>query len=661
MLSKRFGIVLTSLAAVLSVVAIVAIALGAYFYSLSATLAGATVDSIAATSKRTTVVYAADGTAIDEWHGAEDRKIVELGQMNPVLVDAVIAIEDHRFYEHHGFDIQGMSRALSRNASAGEVREGGSTITQQLAKLLFTGGERTLSRKIRELVLANQLELQVSKADVLELYLNTVYFGNGAYGVERASQRYFGKPADSLTVAESALLAGVIRSPSTYDPVRNPEKATQRRDLVLDVMREQRKLTRTQWEEAKAQPVVIAAPQKAASLAPHFVDSVRQELIEVLGPDKVYGGGLSVYTTIEPAIQKEADKAASVFSADDEPEVALVAVRPSNGHVVAMVGGRDFSENQFNLAAQGKRQPGSAFKPFVLVAALEEGISPKTVVDAAPFEVEVKDGVWHVQNYENRRTAGSVSLSAATRWSVNAVFARLIMKIGPEKVVDVASRMGIESPLDPDPAIALGGLKHGVSPLEMASAYGTLANEGVHVKPRSILRVVDDQGTVLYQPEPATERAVDKSIARTASSVLHDVIEDGTGSRAKIGTWAAGKTGTTQSYRDAWFVGWSKDISTAVWVGFPEAQVAMDDIDGDPVTGGSYPARIWASFMKKAIKAAPEAPDPESGAEDQSLEGVVVVRICDETGELASPSCPRTTEIALPARSVPEGICRKHK
>lgn len=659
MLSKKFSVVLTIVALALSIVAVVAIVLGTYFYTLSATLAGATVDSIARTSKRTTVVYAADGTAIDEWHGVEDRKIVKMGRINPYLVDAVIAVEDHRFYEHHGFDIQGIFRALSRNTAAGEVREGGSTITQQLAKLLFTGGDRTLSRKIRELVLANQLELQVSKADVLELYLNTVYFGNGAYGVERASERYFGKTADSLTVAEGALLAGLIRSPTAYDPVRNPQQAKERRDLVLRLMREQSKITATEWREATAAPIVITPPLETASIAPHFVDTVRQELIDVLGAERVYGGGLSVYTTIEPAIQQEAEKAASVFSSD-EPEVALVALRPSTGHVVAMVGGRDFSANQFNLAVQGKRQPGSAFKPFVLVAALEEGISPKTVIDASPFTVEVKDGTWHVQNYENRRTAGSLTLSAATRWSVNAVFARLIMKITPERVVDVARRMGIESPLDPDPAIALGGLTRGVSPLEMASAYGTLANKGEHTEPTCILRVVDDQGVIIYQPEPASKRAVDKSIASAAGSVLHGVIEDGTGSAAKIDSWAAGKTGTTQSYRDAWFVGWSEDLSTAVWVGFPEAQVAMEDVGGKPVTGGSYPARIWSTFMKKAVEAEAARFD-DADAESRALEGLVVVRICDETGDLAGPSCPKTTEIGLPARSVPEEICEKHR
>lgn len=660
MLSRRFSTVLTILAIVLSVVAVVAIILGAYFYSLSATLAGATVESISRSSQRTTVVYAADGTAIDEWHGVEDRKIVKMARINPYLVNAVVAVEDHRFYEHHGFDIQGILRALSRNTAAGEVREGGSTITQQLAKLLFTGDERTVSRKIRELVLANQLELQVSKDDVLELYLNTVYFGNGAYGVERASQRYFGKQADTLSVAESALLAGLIRSPSAYDPIRNPEQAKERRNVVLGLMREQDKITDTEWKEATASAVKIAPPQEAASIAPHFVDTVRQELIEVLGAERVYGGGLSVYTTIEPAIQQQAEKAASVLSKDD-PEVALVALRPSNGHVVAMVGGRDFSANQFNLAVQGKRQPGSAFKPFVLVAALEEGISPKAVIDASPFTVEVKDGTWHVQNYENRRTSGSVSLSAATKWSVNAVFARLIMKVTPEKVVDVARRMGIESAIDPDPAIALGGLKHGVSPLEMASAYGTLANDGEHTDPVFVLRVVDDQGTVIYQPQQKTRRALDKSVARAAGSVLHGVIEDGTGSAAKVGVWAAGKTGTTQSYRDAWFVGWSKDLSTAVWVGFPEAQVAMDDVNGKPVTGGSYPARIWSAFMRQAIQIGGSRPSSDSDEESRAVEGIAVVRICDDTSKLARPNCPSTTEIGLPARSVPEQICDKHR
>ena len=462
-----------------------------YLYGISTTLPDLGVNPDAIKTARTSIVYANDGSVIAEWHGEEDRTVVALRDMPEHLRSAVVAIEDRRFYEHDGVDFAGIGRALGVNAAAGEVEQGGSTITQQLVKILFTGSERSLTRKIKEALFAYELESKNDKDSVLVTYLNTVYFGRGAYGVESAAQRYFGKSTSSLDLAESATLAGIIRSPSRYGSSSTSsasvEATTKRRDLVLEQMREQGLITAPQEREARARPLVFVASKEAGVVAPYFVEYVKQDLIDTLGAEKVYAGGLRVYTSLDPQLQAYAEKAALQLSVPGDPEMALVSVRPSDGRVLAMIGGRDFKTNQFNLAAQGHRQPGSAFKPFVLVSALEQGVQPDQVFEASPYSVPVKDGVWTVQNYENRFAAGTMTLRAATDFSVNGVYARLIMQIGPKKVVQTAKRMGITTPLVADPAIALGGLKNGVSPLEMASAFATIANGGQRIPPSGIV------------------------------------------------------------------------------------------------------------------------------------------------------------------------------
>ncbi|NTU72225.1 MAG: PBP1A family penicillin-binding protein [Coriobacteriia bacterium] len=589
-------------AVVLAIITVSLLAFAFYLDSVAKSLPDmrAALDTII--TEQTTVVYAADGTKLAEWHGEQDRTVVPYEDIPLYLRDAVVAVEDKRFYEHHGIDPSGILRALKANTESGKVEQGGSTITQQVVKNLFTNGRRTMLRKVQEALMANALEARADKAKVMELYLNTVYLGRGYYGVESAARRYFGKPARELTLAESATIAGIIKSPTRYCPLDNPDAARIRRDLVLNQMAEQRFITKSQLREAEQQPIVIAPEPAPSDIAPYFVEYVKQDLIARFGAQRVYTGGLQVYTSLDPAMQKLAEKAAARLSQKGDPEVALVAVRHSDGQVLAMVGGRDFSVNQFNLAVQGRRQPGSAFKPFVLAAALQKGIGPAARYNAAPYTVRVKDGIWNVQNYENTITAGRMTLNAATMWSVNAVFARLIMQIGPNNVVQMAKKMGITTPLDPDPAIALGGLRIGVSPLEMASAYGTIANAGMAVRPSGVERVLNDAGEIIYEPNQAATKAMDRPAATIEARMLHDVVQKGTGVKAKIGPWAAGKTGTTQSYRDAWFVGWSSGISTAVWVGHRDGQVAMTDVHGTKVSGGSFPAMIWADFMKGAVR-----------------------------------------------------------
>lgn len=643
-------------AAVAFVLLVGSLVSAAYLYRLSQTLPDIEAGQRALREgSENTIVYAADGSVLAEWRGDEDRIAIDIDQMPQHLLDAVVAIEDRRFWEHDGVDITGILRALSVNAGAGEVREGGSTITQQLVKLLYTGRERSLGRKVREALLAFELESRVGKRRVLEAYLNTVYFGNGAYGIESASRRYFGKRAAALDLPEAALLAGLIRAPVRYDPLSEPDAARRRRDLVLDAMAEQGYISAAELAAARAAPVALSPRRDSNVKAPYFVDYVKRELVERLGSERVFGGGLRVHTTLVPEVQRAAERAARTLSRPDDPEVALVAIRYRDGAVLAMVGGRDHTKNQFNLAVQGRRQPGSSFKPFVLVAALERGIRPDTVFDATPYTVRVKDGVWTVQNYENAKTSPRLTLQAATTWSVNAVYARLIMRIGPERVVAVARRLGITTPINPDPAIALGGLSTGVSPLEMAVAYGTLANGGLRVRPSGIARVTDARGRLLYEPDRRARQVVRRPVAVQTALMLHEVVERGTGTAADIGTWAAGKTGTTQSYRDAWFVGWAGDVVTAVWVGYPQAQIDMTDVHGIKVTGGSFPARIWARFMKAvtAVRSAPVRP-PGGGT------GQVLVTICQDSMKLANSRCPSPVEIYLAPSLVPQETCTLH-
>lgn len=609
---------------------------------------------------QTSIVYASDGTVLAEWDDGERRTVVSQDQMSPEVRSAVVAIEDRRFFEHGGVDLRAIGRALSRNVESGGVREGGSTITQQTVKLLYTDGERTVWRKIKEAVLATAFETRADKDDVLDTYLNLVYFGRGAYGVESAAQRFFGVTARDLTLAQSALLAGCIQSPTRYDPVAHPEAAVERRNLVLTVMADEGLITRQRAAEVAAEPLGLREEQpETPPRAPYFVEYVRRELLQQLGSDTLYKGGLRIHTSLDPAAQAAAEEAAhSTLSDPADPEVAIASLRVGDGAVLALVGGRDFAADQFDLSTQGRRQPGSAFKPFVLTAALENGYTTGSTFSAAPYEVQVKDEMWHVENYENRLTGGEYTLDQSTVHSINTVYARLIVELGPEKVVDVAKRMGITSHVDPDPAIALGGLKEGVSPLEMASAYSTFANSGVAVSPSGVAQVLDSQGELVYQPDRSGRPVIDPSIAATVSEVLNKVYTSGTGVGAQTGRWAAVKTGTSQSHADAWTIGWSDSVCTAVWVGYRAGQIPMTDVHGISVTGGSLPASVWKTFMttydvrRSAIE--DEIAHPLSG--DSTL-----YRVCSDSIKLANPTCPSVMELLLPTDALAGETCPRHR
>jgi penicillin-binding protein 1A len=656
--SARWIRILGVLASVLSGVVVLMLGASLYLFMLSRSLPALDSAPGALAAARTTVVYAADGSVLTEWHGEQDRKVVGIEAVPKVMQNAVVAAEDQNFFKHDGVDTDAAIAALRGSGS-------GSTITLQLVKMLFSEGGGGLTQKIRQALMAYQLDAKTSKDRVLEAYLNMVYFGNGRYGVESAARGYFGKAATELTLPEAALLAGAIRSPSRYAPTVDLAAARTRRDTVLGRMRDLGLIT-SKEEVAAAATTVTLAPvaQDAGKVAPYFVEYVKQLLIDQLGSKAVFTGGLRVRTTLEPAVQRSAEDAvAGVLNVPGDPEAALVALDPRDGRILAMIGGRDFGTEQYNLAVQGRRQPGSAFKPFVLVAALESGVSPDRTFDTSPYTVKVKDGYWKVENYENGFTQGRLTLRAATDWSVNAVYARLIMEVGPEKVVGAAKRMGITSPLEPNPAIALGGLSKGVSPLEMASAFGTLASGGVRVPPQAIVEVTDDRGNLVFKPRNTPKRVVEQAVAAQAAGMLRDVVERGTGTNARIGRAVAGKTGTTQSYRDAWFVGFTGDLTAAVWVGYRAAQVDMTNVHGIKVTGGSLPATIWSRFAASAIPVlmTPGArPAASSGASASAESGLVHVRICGDTLLQANPRCPKVYELDLEPSLVPAQSCAKH-
>ncbi len=559
----------------------------------------------------TSRIYAADGTLLAYLHGVENRTIIGHERIPKVMKDALVAIEDERYYQHNGVDLQGVLRSSLVNLQAGTVEEGFSTITMQLVGNLYLDRrEVSLTRKFREMTLAWQLETKMSKDEILDQYLNTVYFGSNAYGVQTATRTYFDKDPGALTLPEAALLAGLLQAPTDYSPRNNPDLSVERRNVVLARMYSNGFITYDQYRDATASKLQLAEASPYTKVQePYVVAYVRKQLIDMFGEDMVFEGGLTVQTTIEPRYQVLAQEAiGSTLDREGDPSAALVCIETRTGHIVAMVGGSDYDSSKFNLAAQGRRQPGSAFKTFALTAAVEQGIDPyNTYYESQPLELDIPGSrePWRVKTFGNSYY-GSTSLSQATLRSDNTVYAQLALDVTAERIVDVAMRMGITSTLNANPAIALGGLTYGVSPLEMASAYGTLANSGRRVLPTSILSVTDSKGKVIWEAETRETQAITPGVAYVVTKILEANVRGGTGTRARLDRPAAGKTGTAQNYQDAWFCGYIPQLSTAVWVGHPEAQIEMRNVHGIRVTGGSYPAIIWNKFMREVIGDYPE-------------------------------------------------------
>ncbi len=568
--------------------------------------------------QRNTDVYAADGhTILAVLRGSEARIVVPSSRISPWLKHAIVAIEDKRFYEHRGVDIKGIARAVYADVTSGAV-QGGSTITQQFVKNAINGNAPTITRKLKEAALAWQLEQRWSKDRILTAYLNTIYFGNGAYGAQEACLVYFGHGASpaEMTIPEAALLAGIPEDPSLWDPVAHPKHAKARRNLVLQQMFTQQYISRAQYLRALKAPLPNPAnvhlPSSQSLAAPYFANYVTDQLVRRFGPTKVYGGGLRVKTTIDLNLQKAArDAIEKVLPASIGPTAALVSIDVHTGAVLAMVGGRNYRTSQFNLATQGERQPGSAFKPFVLAAALSNGIAPASVLPSKQVTLDIGGRLWVVNNFEHEYL-GPINLTKAIAYSDNAVFAQLTNIVGPEAVARTATALGITTPLSPYFAIGLGA--EPATPLEMARAYGTLANNGLRIdssifgnEPRAVacLGSVDLHGDVSCNQENAvvSHQVLTPTQAAAEDAMLEQVVSYGTGTAAQIaGRAVAGKTGTTENYGDAWFVGFTPDVVTAVWIGYPDGLKPMlHEFHGHAVTGGSFPALIWKAYMEKAL------------------------------------------------------------
>ncbi len=557
---------------------------------------------------QTSVVLDRHGEVVAELHAEEHRYVVALDEVSRIMQQAVVATEDRNFYRHTGLDPIGITRAAYRNLRGD--RQGGSTLTQQLVKNQYLSPDRSLVRKVREAVLAIKVEQRHSKEGILERYLNTVYFGRGAYGVESAAQAYFGVPAAELDLAQSALLAGLIRAPESADPDRDPDAARTRRAIALRSLVETGVVDEDEAAAAGRQPLGTLPRNadssiEAAGGAAYFVDQVRAWAVRTYGERTAFGGGLRIHTTLDLRLQAMAEQAvASVLDQPDDPEAALVMLDPDGG-IVAMVGGRDFRESKVNLAlgpeAGGSgRQAGSTFKPIVLAAAVEAGIPVRTTYPApARIRIDTAGGPWEVANFGNT-DYGSLDLVEGTVHSSNTVYAQLMDEVGPEAVVRTASRLGISSELQPLPSLALGAQE--VSPLEMARAFSTFANRGTRTTPHYVTRVVDHRGTTIHTTEVERADVMPTQHADLVNWVLRQAVERGTGRAAAIGRPVAGKTGTTQDFGDAWFVGYTPGYTTAVWMGYPEGQArSMTDVRGRRVTGGSFPATIWQRFMVEAM------------------------------------------------------------
>lgn len=549
-------------------------------------------------------IYDVHGNLITTVHATENRLPVKLSQVPKDLQNAFIATEDNRFYSHHGVDPIGIMRAIWVNIAHDGVAEGGSTITQQLARNAFLTQDRTLKRKIMEAMLAIRIEQYYTKQEILEMYLNQIYFGQGAYGVQAAAHVYFGKNVQDLDLAQSAMLAGLPQSPNYYSPLTNYKAGKARQAVVLGQMVKYDYIDQATADKAKDEDLGLREKSEAAhsdNNASYFIDYVISEIAEKYGDDAVYKDGLKIYTTIDMKAQDAAVQAMHNlpnFYTDDkgltQPQGALIAINPHNGYIVAMVGGR--GDDSFNRAVLAERQPGSAFKPFVYLAAIQDGMTPGTVMD----DKKIEFNGWSPKNYEGTYS-GQMTLRYALQHSVNTIAVQLADAVGMRKVLNLASSLGIttlDDSKDNNLAAALGGLTNGVKPIDMAVAYGTLANGGVKVKPVAITKIVDRNGQVVEENSTEEQRVVDPKYAYVITNMVESVMSGGTGGGASIGRPAAGKTGTTDESKDAWFVGYTPDLVAAVWMG---DDYGIETLDG--ITGGTVPAVIWRDFMSQALNA----------------------------------------------------------
>lgn len=553
----------------------------------------------------TSYFYDIKGKLLASIHGEANREVVPTAQMSPHLKRAVLAIEDSHFYFHHGINLSSVGRALLVNWQRGSVVEGGSTLTMQLVKNIFLSQQRKFSRKVAEAVLAIRLEQILTKDQILEMYLNQVYWGHNNYGVQTAAQSYFGKSAANLNLAESAMMAGIIQAPERYSPFLNLKVAKQRQEVVLNRMRDLGWITPQEEAAARQAKIKLGKIQSfQASTMPYVTNTAITELEKRFGGEVMQKGGMRVQTTVNSKMQRQAEETVANWhqiirrQGVRADQMALVAVDPRTQFIKAVVGGVDYKKSQFNRATQALRQPGSAFKPFVYYAAFASGrYTPDTGVNDAPVSYRVPGGIYTPKNYDSSFN-GPMSIRRALEVSRNIPAIKIGSAVGLNKVVETVRTLGIYSPMEPVPSLPLGAI--GVTPLEMASAYATIANYGWQSKPTIVARVTDSSGNVLLDNTPKPQLVLEPWAAAALTDVMRGVITNGTGRAAQIGRQAAGKTGTTSSERDIWFVGYVPQLSTAVWVGNDNYQPL-----GKGATGGTFVAPIWRAFMSQALKDVP--------------------------------------------------------
>ena len=596
----------------------------------------------------------------------ENRVWVPLSEIPKDLQNAVIAVEDSKFRDHHGVDFSGIIRAFLVDIREGRIVQGGSTITQQLAKNAFLTHDRTWTRKLQELLYAIQLERTYTKDQILELYLNEVYFfpGQAVYGVEAAAQGYFGKSVRNLNLPESALLGGILRNAYLYSPTQHPDAAKARRATVLKRMALLGYISEDQATSAMEAPLGVVEPRHSKQVAPYFADYVRDQLVSKYGHERVYKGGLKVYTTLDLRLQNLANqvllsnlpKGGQDSKGLTQPQAAMIVLDTREGYIRAMVGGR--GEDEFNRAIMSFRQPGSAFKPFVYTAALQAGYTPATILDDSPIEYVIPGQAEPWAPVNNDRTfRGPVPLRKALEDSINVPSVKLLDQVGISNAINAAKSLGITSLVesgrlnDMNLSLVLGGLTRGVTPLEMAAAYAVFANQGIKAEPIAILRVEDANGNVLERNTPKRKVVLDEQTAYIITDMLRGVITRGTGKSANIGRPAAGKTGTTTEYTNAWFVGFTPELVACVWIGNDEQQKPM--VYGGTRIGSGRAAAIWGAYMKEALKETPVSEFPVPG-------GVVFAKICTESGTLAGESCPNTTTEVFMEGTEPKQLCYLH-
>jgi penicillin-binding protein 1A len=577
----------------------------------------------------TTRVYADNNELIDEFF-LEDRKVIKYEDIPKMVIQAFVAAEDARFFQHGGFDMQSISRAFFKNIEAGKIVQGGSTITQQVAKSLYLSPEKSYIRKIKEALLAYKIDRYLTKEEILTLYLNHIYLGHGTYGIEAASQGYFGKSTQELTLAETALLAGLPKAPSNYSPYLHPDRAYQRQVYVLTRMLEDGYISQAQKDRALQTALKFRSIKPKDKVAPYFIENVRRYIQDKYGSDVLYKEGLEVYTTLNIGMQKAAREAVEQGLREMEEregyekglvQGALFAMDPKTGAIRAMVGGRDFSRSEFNRATQSRRQPGSAFKPLIYTAAFDKGMTPSTVVVDAPIvypDPSSPDGVWKPKNFDNK-FQGPTTLHNALIHSRNIITIKILQEIGVDYAASYAANMGITSPISRNLSMALG--TSGVTLQELVRSYGVLAYEGKRSQPFFIKRIVDRTGHIFEEAQPRLEQVIDPRIAFMTNYILQDVVESGTGQRVKkLGRPVAGKTGTTDDMRDAWFMGFTPSLVAGVWVGFDQERPL-----GRQEVGGRAAAPIWLYFAEKALQGTQVEVFPIP-------EGIVFAKVDPKTG-----------------------------